>query len=56
MPAKSQQQFKMMQAICHGSMTPPGGLTKQKACEFVAGQHMKDLPKKIAERHLKNKK
>jgi hypothetical protein len=56
MPASSQQQFKMMQAICHGGMTPPGGLTQKSACEFVSGQTMKGLPKKLSDRHLKNKK
>jgi hypothetical protein len=57
MPAKSQAQFKLMQGICHGAY-PDGyrGISKKVACEFVNGQTMKDLPKKLAERYAKRKK
>jgi hypothetical protein len=55
MPATSQAQYKYMQGICHGSITPPKGFSVQQACEYVAGQSMKGLPKKLSERHKKNK-
>ena len=50
MPAKSQAQFKYMQGICHGNITPPKGLSKAEACEYVSGQTMKNLPKKLSKR------
>jgi len=46
MPAKSKQQFKFMQAVCHGSAKAKG-LSKNKDCEFVAGQSPKRLPNKV---------
>ncbi len=46
MPAKSKAQFRMMQAMAHGSMKPVGGMTKGKAAEFVKGQSPKGLPDK----------
>ncbi len=49
MPATSKAQFKFMQDICSGSRTPPKGLTKKKACEFIKGQSPKDLPEKKPE-------
>lgn len=48
MPATSKQQFKFMSGICKGNITPPKGLTKKKACEFIKGQSPKDLPDKKA--------
>lgn len=48
MPASSKSQFKFMAGICNGSITPPKGLTKKKACEFIKGQSPKDLPDKAA--------
>jgi len=46
MPATSQQQFKYMQGICHGTIDPPKGMTREKACEYIAGQSPKGLPKR----------
>ena len=49
MPAVSRSQFKMMQAIAHGAKlrNKPKGLSKSEAREFVSGQHIKGLPKKV---------
>ena len=57
MPAVSQSQFKLMQGICHGNY-PDGyrGISKKVACEFVAGETMKGLPKKLAKRHINKKR
>jgi hypothetical protein len=45
-PAVSKKQFRMMQGIAHGSIDPKGGLTKDKAAEFVSGQSPKGLPER----------
>jgi len=46
LPVRSQQQHKMMQAICNGDMEPPSGMTKEQACEFVrATPDASKLPK-----------
>ncbi len=47
-PATSKKQFKFMSGICQGNITPPKGLTKKQACEFIKGQNSKDLPDKAA--------
>jgi len=36
LPVRSQQQHKMMQAICNGDMEPPSGMTKEQV-RFVLG-------------------
>ena len=46
MPATSKSQFRFMQGICHGNITPPKGFSREKACEFVSGQSSKGLPEK----------
>lgn len=46
MPAKSEQQWKLMQGICSGSIPPKGNLTRKVACEYIKGQSPKGLPKK----------
>lgn len=45
MPATSKAQFRLMQAVAHGSAKVKG-LSKAKAAEYVAGQSPKDLPEK----------
>lgn len=35
MPVKSKAQEKLMQGIAHGTIPPKGGLTKEKAAEFL---------------------
>lgn len=45
-PATSKQQFKFFSSICKGKRTPPKGLTKKQACEFIKGQSQEDLPDK----------
>jgi hypothetical protein len=46
MPATSRAQYRYMQAVAHGSIKAPKGLSKAKAAEFVKGQSPKGLPKK----------
>ena len=50
-PARSKAQFRYMQGICNGSIEPPKGMTRAKACEYVKGQ--KDY-KKLPEKKLAN--
>lgn len=46
-PARSKAQFRYMQGICNGSIEPPKGMTKEKACEYVANQKdYEELPEK----------
>jgi hypothetical protein len=46
-PARSKAQFRYMQGICNGSIEPPEGMTRAKACEFVKHQKdYKELPEK----------
>jgi len=48
MPAKSKAQYRLMQAVCHGTAKKkPKGLSKEEACEYVKGQSPKGLPKKV---------
>ena len=47
MPAESKAQFRFLQAVCHGSVKAPKGLTREQACEMVKGQHPKGLPEKV---------
>lgn len=50
-PARSKAQFRYMQGICNGSIEPPKGMTRAKACEFVEGQKdYKELPDKKSNR------
>jgi len=49
MPAKSMQQYQYMRGICDGNIKPPEGMTKEQACEYVAGQSPEGLPEKITE-------
>lgn len=56
MPTESKVQFRMMQGICHGTIKPPGGLTREKACEFVKGQSPKDLPERKTETSTRHKR
>lgn len=53
MPVKSKAQYKLMAAICYGSL-PDGhkGISKEVACEFVRAAKNQNL-KKLAE-HVKN--
>lgn len=44
MPAKSQAQFRAMEAAAHGHSTL--GIPAKVGKEFVSGQSPKDLPKK----------
>lgn len=44
MPARSQAQFRYMQAVAHGSIKGRG-LSKDQATEFVQGQSPEGLPK-----------
>ena len=50
MPVKSKSQFRLMAAICHGSL-PDGhkGISKKVACEFVRASKDQNL-KNLAER------
>jgi hypothetical protein len=43
MPAVSKAQARFMGAVCGGAVHKPG-LSKEKACEYVHGQSVKDLP------------
>lgn len=47
MPAVSKAQARFMGAVCGGAIKKPG-LSKSKACEYVRGQKVSDLP----ERHF----
>jgi len=48
MPAKSKKQFKLMKGICEGGIKHRRGLPSKKvACEYVAGQSPKGLPKHV---------
>ena len=50
-PARSKAQFRYMQGICNGSIEPPKGITRAKACEYVEGQkNYKNLPEKKSAR------
>ena len=50
-PARSKAQFRYMQGICNGSIEPPKGMTRAKACEYVEGQkNYKSLPDKKSAR------
>lgn len=54
MPAKSKAQAGLMGAVCGGkAKNPPKGLSKEKACEFVRGQKIKDLPQKVTKKRGK---
>jgi hypothetical protein len=54
MPAKSKKQYRLMQAVCHGTAKKkPKGLSQAKACEFVEGQSPKGLPTKVKKRKQK---
>ena len=46
MPAKSQEQFKLMKGVATGSIPAKGSLTKGVASEYVKGQSPKGLPPK----------
>ena len=46
MPAKSQAQARFMGAIAGGAIKKPG-LSSAKAKEFVRGQDIKSLPKRV---------
>ena len=48
-PARSKAQYRYMQGICNGSIKPPEGMTRAKACEYVKGQdNYKELPEKAS--------
>jgi hypothetical protein len=51
MPATSKAQARFMGAVCGGAIKKPG-LPKAKACEYVRGQKLGDLP----ERHFSKPK
>lgn len=46
MPARSQAQARFMGAVAGGKITKPG-LSSAKAKEFISGQNIKSLPKKV---------
>jgi hypothetical protein len=53
-PARSKAKFRYMQGICNGSIEPPEGMTKEKACEFVKHQkNYKELPEKKQSKKLR---
>jgi hypothetical protein len=52
MPATSKAQFRLMKGIAEGTIAPKGGLTKEKAAEYVSGQSPKGLPEKVKQRAL----
>lgn len=54
MPATSKAQFRLMQAVGHGS-AKAGGLSKAEAREFVAGQSPKGLPARVKKRKPEKK-
>jgi hypothetical protein len=56
MPAKSQAQFRLLQGIAHGSIAPKGGLTPEKAAEYVSGQSPKGLPERKSGRSVQRKR
>jgi len=45
MPAKSKAQARFMGAVCGGAVKKKG-LSKKKACEYVRGQKISDLPER----------
>jgi len=50
MPPRSAAQAHMMGMACAGKISPPGGMTKEKACEFVRGYKVpkiQHVPKKL---------
>ena len=48
-PARSKAQYRYMQGICNGSIEPPEGMTRAKACEYVKNQdNYKELPEKAS--------
>ena len=48
-PARSKAQYRYMQGICNGSIKPPEGMTRAKACEYVKNQdNYKELPEKAS--------
>jgi len=50
-PAKSKAQAGLMGAVCGGkAKNPPKGLSKEKACEYVRGQDIKSLPKRVTKK------
>lgn len=50
MPAKSQAQFRLMQAIAHGANIPGVHMDAAKAAEYVSGQSPKGLPARKVKR------
>lgn len=53
MPARSQAQFRMMQAIAHGANIPGVSMSADKAAEYVSGESPKGLPKRVLKRKKK---
>jgi ParB-like nuclease domain len=54
-PARSKAQFRYMQGICNGSIEPPEGMTRAKACEYVKHQDdYKELPEKASKQKFSN--
>lgn len=54
MPAKSKAQAGLMGAVCGGkAKNKPKGLSKEKACEFVRGQKISDLPQRVKKKGKK---
>jgi len=58
MPVKSKAQAGLMGAVCGGkAKNKPKGLSKEKACEYIRGQKIKSLPKRVAKKKsVKRKK
>lgn len=49
MPAVSRRQYRLMQAMSHGTARQkPKGLSRAEALEFVAGQSPKGLPERAS--------
>lgn len=50
MPPVSRKQGQMFGMACAGKINPPGGMTREKACEFVRGYKIPKVD------HVKKKK
>lgn len=55
MPAKSQKQYRFMQAVAHGGIKK-SGLSAEKAKEYVSSNTGKESYTKLPEEHHKAKK
>jgi hypothetical protein len=56
MPAVSLKQFRFMKGVASGSITPPKGLSRAEAAEYVSGQSPKGLPERATGRRLQRER